>query len=241
MVPASDEPCQTPSQRTPYPAARGTGVVGRPWFVVGAALLAAAVMQPLVAFLVEPAWAVGLGAAMAAELVTGREAAIPLAVAAGVPAAWIAVTSILQNLALAALIVPVAVRGAHAVKARRGAWGLFLHNLHAGASSQVHQGRSAWALFGFMLLPFLPNGAVMAGIIGSLAGIEGRRLGMVLAAAVAITAAAWSFGYVWLAEALASLHPGLRLLPAVLACTAVTSWAVMAAFRARRTSLAHGE
>lgn len=211
--------------------------MGRGWLVVGAILLAAAALQPLLAFLVEPAWAVGLAAAMAAELVTGREAAIPLAVAAGVPAAWIAVTSILQNLALAALIVPVAVRGAHVVEARRGAWGRFLHNLHTGASSQVNQGRSAWALFGFMLVPFLPNGAVLAGVIGSLAGIQARRLALVLAAAVTITATAWSFGYAWLADALAAVHPALRLLPAVLACAAIIAWASVAAIRARRTPL----
>ncbi len=201
-----------------------------PWLVVGAVLFAAAVLQPLLAFLVEPAWAVGLAAAMAAELVIGREAAIPLAVAAGVPAAWIAVTSILQNLALAALIVPLAVRGAHAIEARRGAWGRLLHNLHAGASKQVHQGRNAWALFGFMLLPFVPNGAAIAGLIGSLAGIQARRLALVLASAVTITATAWSFGYAWLADALASVHPALRLLPAVLACSVMVIWAA----RARR-------
>lgn len=210
--------------------------MGRPWLVVGAVLLAAATLQPLLAFLVEPAWAVGLAAAMAAELMTGREAAIPLAVAAGVPPAWIAVTSILQNLALAALIVPVAVRGAHAVEARRGAWGHFLHNLLAGASKQLHQGRTAWALFGFMLLPFLPNGAVIAGVIGSLAGIHARRLALVLASAVTITATAWSFGYAWLAGALASVHPALRLLPAVLACAAIIAWASLAAIKARRMS-----
>lgn len=211
--------------------------MGRGWLVGGSVLLAAAVLQPLLVFLVEPAWAVGLAAAMAAELVTGREAAIPLAVAAGVPAGWIAFTSILQNLALAALIVPVALRGAQAVEVRRGAWGRFLHNLRAGASKQVHQGRSAWALFGFMLLPFLPNGAVIAGVIGGLAGIDARRLAVVLVAAVTITATVWSFAYAWLADALGSVHPALRLLPAVLACLAIIAWASAAALRARRNPL----
>lgn len=208
----------------------------RRWLAVGVALSALALLQPVLAVFVEPAWAGGLAATMAAELVTGREAAIPLAIAAGVPATWIAATSILQNLAMAALIVPLAAQGVHAVEERNGFWGRFLHNLHAGAARQVHQGRSAWALFGFMLLPFIANGAVIAGVIGTLAGLATRRLVAVLVAAVALTAAAWSYGYAWLSDVLAAVHPLLRLLPAALACLVVLAWAGRAALHARRAS-----
>ena len=204
------------------------------WFLGGAALVVAALLQPALAFLVDPQWAAGLGAAMAAELVTGREAAIPLAVAVGVPPAWIALTSILQNLALAALIVPMAARGAHAVEARPGFWGRFLHNLHGGASRQLREGRSACALFGFMLLPFVANGAVIAGAIGVLAGIEVRRLVLAIVAAVVITAVAWSFAYAALASILVSVHPVLALLPAVISCTVILVWGIAAMVRARR-------
>ena len=210
----------------------------RPWFLVGAALAVAALLQPVFAFMVEPDWAAGLSAAMTAELVTGREAAIPFAVAAGVPAAWIALTSILQNLALAALIVPAAARGAHAVEARPGFWGRLLHSLHGGASRQLHQGRSAWALFGFMLLPFVANGAVIASVIGVLAGIEVRRLVLAVVAAVVITAAAWSFAYSGLASILASVHPALALLPAVISCAVILVWGIAAVVRTRRDSAA---
>lgn len=214
--------------------------MARPWLVVGAALLAAAALQPLLAFLVEPAWAGGLAAAMAVELVTGREAAIPLAVAAGVPAAWIAATSILQNLALAALIVPLASAGIHAVETRPGFWGRFLRNLHAGAQRQIHRGRDAWALFGFMLLPFLANGAVIAGIIGTMAGIAARRLALVIVGAVAITATAWSFGYALLIDALAEVHPLLRLVPLSVACLVVILWTGRAVIRAAPRSRVQG-
>lgn len=208
----------------------------RPWLIVGSLLAIAALLQPVFALAVEPAWAGGLAAAMAAELVTGREAAIPLALLAGVPAAWIAATSILQNLALAALIVPAASAGVHAVEARPGFWARFLRNLHAGAQRQAHQGRSASALFGFMLLPFVANGAVIAGVIGTLAGIEARRLALVIAAAVAVTATAWSFAYALFVDALAEVHSVLRLVPAVLACLVVIVWAGRAAIRAARST-----
>lgn len=211
--------------------------VPRSWFLIGATLAVAALVQPVFAFLVNPEWAAGLGAAMAAELVTGREAAIPLAVAAGVPPAWIALTSILQNLALAVLIVPAAASGAHAIEARPGFWGRFLHNLRGGASRQLSQGRSAWALFGFMLLPFVANGAVIAGVIGVLAGIEVRRLVLAVVAAVVITASAWSFAYAGLASTLASVHPALALLPAAISCAVIVSWGITAVLRARRNSV----
>jgi hypothetical protein len=208
--------------------------VSKSWLLVGATLAVAVLVQPVLAFLVDPHWAAGLGAAMAAELVTGREAAIPLAVAAGVPPAWIAVTSILQNIALAALVVPAAASGAHAVETRPGFWGRLMHSLHGGASRQLHQGRSAWVLFGFMLLPFVANGAVIAGVIGVLAGIEVRRLVLVILAAVIITAAAWSFAYAGLASFLSSVHPALALLPAVITCAVILAWGLAAMVRAHR-------
>lgn len=208
----------------------------RPWLFAGVVLAIAALLQPVLAFFVEPAWAGGLGAAMAAELVTGREAAIPLAVAAGVPAAWIALTSILQNLAMAGLVVPAASSAAHAFESRPGYWSRLLHKLHADAASGIDRGSSAWALFGFMLLPFVANGAVIAGIIGILAGIGPRRVVIVLVAAVTITAIAWSFGYAWMADALAKVHPALRLVPAFLALGLIAFWVVRAAMRARSGS-----
>jgi hypothetical protein len=209
-------------------------VEARRGLIVGILLSVAALLQPVMAHAIEPSWAGGLAAAMAAELVTGREAAIPFALAVGVPAAWIALTSILQNLALAALIAPAASAGIHAAEARAGFWGRFLHNLHAGAARQVHQGRNAWALFGFMLLPFVANGAVIAAIIGTLAGLAERRLVAVIVSAVAITATAWSYGYALLVDALAAVHPALRLVPALGAFIVIGAWLALALVRARR-------
>lgn len=202
--------------------------------LAGGLLLFLAVMQPLVAALVEPAWSAGLVAAMAAELVTGREAAIPLALAVGVPPAWIALTSILQNLGLAALLVPLGARSLQSIGPHPGFAGRFLRGMQAAATRNLSRGRSSGALFAFMLVPFVANGPVLAGLVGVLAGIEARRLVALVAAAVVLTAAAWSFGYAWLAAALANVHPALELLPAAVAATVLLVWMAAGTYRALR-------
>ncbi|MFA5943548.1 MAG: hypothetical protein WC876_03675 [Candidatus Thermoplasmatota archaeon] len=205
--------------------------------VAGVGLAIAAMLQPVLAGFVEPTWASGLLAAMAAELVTGREAAIPLALATGVPPGWIALTSFLQNLALAALLVPAAVAGAHALQQRPGHLGRFLQRLHGAASTRLRHGRSAWVLFGFMLLPFVANGPVLAGVVGTLAGIRPRALIAALVAAVFITSIAWSFAYAGLSAALGQIHPLLAWLPALLAALSLLARVAVAARQALQDPL----
>lgn len=204
-----------------------------PWPAVGVLLVLAALLQPVLAYRVDAAWGQGLLAMMAAELVTGRELAIPLAAAAGVPPLWIAATSILQNLGLAALIVPIVGRGVEAAELASGAWARFVRELHGAASRQVHQARSAVALFVFMLVPFLANGAVIAGVIGVLAGLRPRAVAIVLSSAVLVTSLAWAYAHAWLADALASVDPLLAWLPAAIAGIAALVWVVKAWVRAR--------
>lgn len=201
------------------------------WVVIGASLAAATLLQPAFAWSLQPSWALGLLSTMAAELVTGRETAFAFATAAGVPPLWIAATSMLQNLAVAALIVPGFHNALDFVRTRSPKWGRILVGVHEGAQSQVHQGRNAWALLGFMLLPFLANGAVIAGLIGILAGLSHARLAAVLLAGVTITSLGWAFAYVWIADALSGLHPALVWLPAVLAAALVLVWGWNAAQR----------
>ncbi|MHB1262723.1 MAG: small multi-drug export protein [Thermoplasmatota archaeon] len=202
--------------------------------IVGLCLAAAALALLGLAYTIEPRWSGGLLAAMAAELVTGREAAIPLALAVGVPPAWIALMSILQNLALAALLVPLGVRSMQSIEGHPGFSARFLRGMQAAATRNMSRGRSSGALFVFMLVPFIANGPVLAGLIGVLAGMEMRRLIVVVVAAVVLTATAWSFGYAWLAAALANVHPALELLPAAGAATVLVLWIGAATYRALR-------
>jgi uncharacterized membrane protein len=199
----------------------------RSTFVIVALVLAmAALLQPLLAWAVNPQWAIGLAATMAAELVTGRETAIPLALDRGVPPAWIAITSILQNLAMAALVVPVIMAAIRQTERRGGVFGRLLRQIHDATESRRHKDRGAWGIFLFMLVPFLANGPIIAGVLGRLIGIDARRLALAIVAAVILTATAWSFAHAALAHALASVDPRLARVPAMLALI-VAAWAVV--------------
>jgi hypothetical protein len=183
----------------------------------GIALAVAAALQPVLAWAVEPSWGWGLAATMGAELLSGREVSAPLALSQGVPPAWIALTSVLQNLALAAIGVPLAMAVLGKGETATGRFGRLLGRLHALAAHQRHRGASAWALFLFMLVPFLPNGAVLAGLIGTLTGIGARLLVFTVTVGVLVTATAWSFGYALLAGFLDGVDPRLARVPAILA------------------------
>ncbi len=159
---------------------------------------------------------------MATELVTGRETAIPLALDQGVPPAWIALTSLLQNLAMAALLVPLVVAAMRQAEHGQGRMAYLLRRIHQSAEEQRHKAASAWGIFLFMLVPFLANGPIIAGLIGRLVGVESRRLVVAIVAAVIITAAAWSFAYAALTQTLAAVDARLARVPAILAlCIAI--------------------
>lgn len=154
---------------------------------------------------------------MAAELVTGREAAIPFSLSAGVPSAWIAAASLLQNLGLAAVVVPLVLDGAE-VAMRGDSWlSRTLVRLRQSAKTQHHRGGGGWAVFGFMLIPFLANGPIIAGLVGRIAGLSWRVLIPAVVAGVLVTAVGWSFGYAALAAALAAVDPRLAALPTIAA------------------------
>lgn len=206
-------------------------------FRAGLVLAVLALAQLVVAWAVEPAWGWGLGATMAAELVTGREAAIPLALGQGVPPWWIALASILQNLALAGIVVQAAMAAAARAETGKGRLASFLRHLHATARDNRHRASSAWGIFVFMLVPFLANGPILAGLIGRLIGVDSRRLAFAVIAAVAITATAWAYLYATLTAALASVSPSLARVPPLLAA-AITLAAVARiwwVWRARET------
>ncbi len=198
--------------------------------LAGLALAAAALLLLALAYARDPLWGAGLSAAMLAELVTGREAAIPLALATGVPPAWVAATSIAQNLAVAALVVPVV---GNAMGTQSGSFAArFMRGLHDSAVQRLPRGRSPWALFAFMLVPFIANGPVLAGIIGSLAGLPYRQMVPAIVAAVVITATAWTYAYHSLTTALANIDDRLALVPAVLAGAVALVWMAAATRRA---------
>lgn len=198
----------------------------------GAILAACALALLGLAYAWNPAWGAGLSAAMLAELVTGREAAIPLALVAGTPAWLVAATSIAQNLALAAILVPLAMNALRGVD-DGGFPGRLLRGLRDSAQQRLPRGRSGWALLGFMLVPFLANGPVVAGLVGAAAGLPARRIAVVVVVAVALTAVAWTYAHSALMDLLSSVDSRLALFPAALAAGLTVAWIVGAVRRAQ--------
>lgn len=180
---------------------------------------------------VNTSWGGGLAGTMAAELVTGREVAFAFALGAGVPPVLVGLTSILQNLALAALLVPPFALGVPKWADPHRPIGSLVSRLRDAATRQAHRARNAWLLFAFMLLPFAANGAVVAGLIGVLAGMPRRQVAAVVSAAVVVTSMVWAYAHAGLAEALSSVHPALRWLPTALA---LATMAVTLTANARR-------
>lgn len=199
--------------------------------LAGAALAVGALALLALAYVRDVAWGAGLSAAMLAELVTGREAAIPLALVTGIPAWMVAFTSIAQNLALAALLVPLAHQSMAGFD-RESFAGRFMQGLHDSAAERLPKGSNAVALFVFMLVPFVANGPVLAGLIGVMAGLPLRRLVPAVVLAVIITATAWTYAYALLTDALASVDGRLALVPAVLAALVAFAWLAAATRRA---------
>ena len=188
--------------------------------LAGCVLLAAAILLWAATLLASPSWAFGLGATILAELVAGRESAIPLALSQGVPPTLIAGVSILQNIGLAAVVVPLVAAGAHRLESMPRGLGRLMARIAATARAQTHRA-TAVGVFLFMLVPFLANGPIIAGLLGLFAGIERRRLMVAITFAVVLTATAWSFAYAALASALASVDPRLAKLPGLMALAAV--------------------
>lgn len=191
-----------------------------------------ALAQLAVAYALRPAWGAGLASAMLAELATGREAAIPLALVTGIPPLFVAMASIAQNLALAALLVPLVGQAVERSAQRQSFAARFMRGLHESALERLARARSAWTLFAFMLVPFIANGPILAGAIGTMAGLPARRMVPAIVAAVVLTATAWTYGYHALAAALASIDERLALVPAVLAGALALLWMAAATRRA---------
>jgi hypothetical protein len=198
--------------------------------LAGAFLATFALLLLGLAYWRSAAWGAGLSAAMLAELVTGREAAIPLALVTGIPAWMVAATSIAQNLALAALLVPLAQQSVGALD-RESFAARFMQGLHDAAVERLPKGRTAVALFAFMLVPFVANGPILAALIGVMAGLPARRIVAAVVPAVIITATVWTYSYAWLTDAMANVDERLALVPPVLAAFVTLAWLAAATRR----------
>ena len=178
----------------------------------------------------------GLLLCMALELVTGREAAFPVALVAGTPAAVVALTSILQNLTLAAIALHLVDAVSHRWRDGTHLPARLMRRLQERASR-----RPSWAtrfgplsLFVFMLIPFLANGAVVAAVIGRASGIRRGALVTVVGTATVLVAFAWAFFLDALLVFSALVAPGASWILTGLIVTIALIWLAVGEARQRR-------
>lgn len=175
----------------------------------GGLLLAVAIAEVTLILAVdrEAGWA--LVAGLGIEMMAGREAGIPVALAGGAPPWVVAQLSWIQDVAIGCLAFPAFLVLLERYRDRNTFLMRKLRDLETAA--QHHQRfLRRWGPFGvflFMLVPFLINGPLVGAVAGRIAGIRTRYLLLPVSAATAVAAAAWTYAYDALFAAVGGLHP----------------------------------
>ncbi len=180
-----------------------------PIFIAGLAVWALVGLELILIYIASPDQARAVATGLVAELAGGREAGIPVAIAAGANPWLVWLTSVLQDLGTAFLSYPI-----------------FLYILHRFHESDRYLMRrirlieekaaehrkyvNRWGPLGlgiFMLLPFLVNGPYIALVLGRLAGLRTARMLAPVIIATIVTAAIWTFAFDQLIALLDGVHP----------------------------------
>lgn len=149
--------------------------------------------------------------AVGVEMVAGREAAIPIALASGVPRWLVAQVSATQDIGVFLLAYPIVLRLMARKGKRRGWLRTRLERIQSDAEQHrgiVHR----WGGFGvflFMLVPFLVNGPLVGGIAGRLAGLRTSDVLLPVVASTVIGAVAWTYFYDAVLDIAGDVHPAL--------------------------------
>lgn len=207
----------------------------RVFVTAGVVLVVLLLVELGLTFVFHPAAARGLAAGIALEFVTGRETAFPVALAAGAPPILVGLASILQNLAMALLVLPLITRLIRLWRTREHFLARRLRRLEETAAR--HQAFVLrWGpagLFAFMLVPLLPNGALVAAVLARLCGIPARHVVMPIVAATTILAFAWAFALDALLALTGRIDDRLPLAIAVVLAAAVLALSLVDEFRQR--------
>ncbi len=194
-----------------------------PIFVTGIIVWALVGLELILVYLASPAQARAVATGLVAELAGGREAGVPVALAAGADPWLVWLTSFLQDLGTAFLSFPI-----------------FLYLLHKYHDSDLYIMRrirlveekaaehrryvTRWGPLGiglFMLIPFLVNGPYVALVLGRLAGIRTRRLLAPVVVATIVTAGIWVLFFDQMLALLDGVHPQIGWIIAGFAVVAV--------------------
>ncbi len=169
---------------------------GQLWFA-GLLLWAIVIAEIVIAWLASPPAGRAMTYGVLAEVFTGRESGIPIALAAGVPRLIVFQISATQDIGSALLVYPLFLLAIHRWHEADNYFMRRLRNIEEIASRHsqyVHR----WGPLGiaaFMLVPFLVNGPMVGLVLGRLAGIYTRHTLPAVIGATIIAAAAWTFAF----------------------------------------------
>ncbi len=167
----------------------------RPVLIAGVVLALLLAAELVFTWLLLPDALDGLLTGIALEFITGRETAFPAALAAGTPPFLVAMASVLQNLAVAALISPLAIRLLDRWRSHEHFLARRLRRIESSALR--HRGFvTTWGplgFFAFMLVPFLANGALVSLILARVCGIPIRNAVAPVVAATVLMSFAWAY------------------------------------------------
>lgn len=202
--------------------------------VVLASLLAAEVV---LTWLLLPDAVDGLLTGIALEFITGRETAFPAALAAGTPPFLVAMASVFQNLAVAALVSPLAIRLLDRWRAHEHFLARRLRRIESSALR--HRGFvTTWGplgLFAFMLVPFLANGALVSLILARVCGIPLRNALAPVAAATVLMSFVWAYALDAVLRWTGRIDSRIPALVATFIAASVVLWAAWDEWRERQS------
>jgi uncharacterized membrane protein len=182
---------------------------------IGVLLLGAVLAELVLLTLAAPRQGTALWRMVGLEIVAGREAALPIALRAGVPRWMVAQVSATQDLGVVCLAYPLFLRVMHHFEDRRN-W-LLDRLRRVQRDADAHRGLvRRWGGFGvfvFMLVPFLINGPLVGAVAGRLSGLRTPDLILPVVASTCIAAVAWTYFYAQVLTLAGDVHP---LLPLVL-------------------------
>ncbi len=191
----------------------------------GIAIFLAVVATWVTRFHESPAAAKAVLAGIAALAYGGKEAGIPVGLAAGSSVWELGLFIFFADVAFALIVYAIVHFALDGWMRRDNAFGRFLRlsqeraTRHAG----LVQRYGPLGLFLFMLIPFAFNGPLLGAILGRLLGLAATRILPVMLLSIAVTTAVWSTIYAYGFAYAVSLSPSLPTFIAGFALALVTA------------------
>ncbi len=182
-----------------------------PLWIAGWVLVSLLLIELLIALVLDASLGRAMVAGMVAEVLSGREGGIPVAIAAGVPPVLVWQVSVTQDIAFFCLLFPVFLVTYHE---RQGKGGFIMRRLERfEEEARKRQGFARkWGpvgVFLFMLTPFIVNGPMVGGILGRLVGIRTRHLLAPVILSTMTASAFWTIFFVKTIDRLEAIDPRL--------------------------------